>query len=145
MSKRTTGLRVELIDDTPYGDAPNVTRFRAGLTNRGYLPIVIGECQTVSDAMEAQTTVEDGLQRWDAIRGSWVMVVDRSTCEIIPTGTNKADFSSKLLWPTQRVYSPPFFPSGPVFRSGDYVRFVVFPRGKVSESPPIPSPSFVVR
>lgn len=144
LSRRTTTLRVQLAVDTPYGDTPNAKRFRAVLANDGYLPVVILECETVSDAMEAKTEVVDGIERWDPNRGAWATVLDRRACEVFPTGRIEARFSSRLLWPWQRLYTAPFFPDASVFRSGDNLRFVVFPRGEESNSKPISSPPFVV-
>src|SRR6185437_9853407 len=137
LSKRTVGLRVRLNADTPYPDQPNVTRFRAVLTNTGFLPIVVCECEAVSDAVEDTTILEDGIQRWDPAHGTWVALADRGKCRIIPTGSIEPHFSSRLLWPRQRLYTAPFYPYAPPFRSGDELRFVIFPRGEENGSRPI--------
>jgi hypothetical protein len=138
-SKRTTTLRVELSIEGPKGH-------RAILVNDGYLPLVVGRCDTISDAMQPDTRVGDAIQRWDTQRGIWVTAYQRSDCRLVPTGVIEAIFSHKMLWPGGRLHTSPFFHSylDTAIHAGDKVRFLVFTQGTESDSPSIPSQSFVV-
>jgi hypothetical protein len=138
-SRRTATLRVELSDENPKGH-------RAVLVNDGYLPVVVGSCDTVSDAMRPDTRVGDAIRRWDTERGIWVTVYQRSECRLVPTGVVKATFSHKLLWPGNRLHTSPFFRStgDTAIRAGDKVRFLVLTQGTESNSLSMPSQSFVV-
>jgi hypothetical protein len=138
-SKNTTSLHVELSTEYPAGH-------RAVLVNNGYLPIVVGRCDAVSDAMQADTTVGDAIQRWDTERGIWVTVYQRSECKLVPTGVIKATFSYRLLWPGRRLHTHAFFrwTRDPAIHPGDKVRFLVFTQGTERDSPSMASSSFVV-
>ena len=138
-SKRTTTLRVDLSAEGQNGH-------RAILVNDGNLPVVVGRCDTVSDAMEPDTRVGDAIQRWDTERGIWVTAYLRNYCRPVPTGVIEAAFSHKLLWPGERLHTSPFFPGtgDTVIRTGDKVRFLLFTQSTESDSPAIPSQSFVV-
>jgi hypothetical protein len=138
-SKRTTALRVDLSVEDPKGH-------RAILVNDGHLPVVVGRCDTVSDAMQPDTRVGDAIQRWDTGRGIWVTAYQRSDCKLVPTGVIEAAFSHKLLWPGGRLRTSAFFPrpGDAVIRTGDTVRFLLFTQGTESDSPSIPSQPFVV-
>src|SRR5580700_11111401 len=75
LSKRTASLRLELTAEDTKGH-------RATLVNDGYLPVVVGRCDTVSDTMQPDTRVGDAIQRWDTERRTWVTVYHRSECKI---------------------------------------------------------------
>ena len=136
-SKRTASLRVELsLEDTK--------GHRAMLVNGGYLPVVVGRCDSVSDAMQPDTRVGDAIQRWDIQRGAWVTVYQRSVCRSGDWGS--ATFSYELLWPGTRLHTSPYFhwTGDTVIHTGDKLRFLVFTQGTESDSPSSPSQSFVV-
>jgi hypothetical protein len=134
-SKRSTSLRVELSVEYPHGH-------RAILVNDGYLPVVIGRCDRVSDANQPDTTVGDAIQRWDAERGIWVTVYQRSECRTGVGGS--AAFDHGFLWPGGRLHTSPYFhwTGDSVIHAGDTVRFLVLTQGTESDSPSMPSQSF---
>jgi hypothetical protein len=136
-SKRTGSLRVEL-------SVEDLKGHRAMLVNDGYLPVFVGKCDTVSDAMQPDTTVGDAIQRWDIQRGVWLTAYQRSECRSGDWGS--ATFSYELLWPGSRLHTSPWFhwTGDTVIRAGDKVRFLVFTKGSASDSTSMPSQSFVV-
>ena len=135
LSKRTTSLRVEV-------SVQDQTGHRAFLVNQGYLPVVIGTCDRVSDAQDFDTTVGDAIERWDNERRTWVVAYQRNSCT---PGESSATFSHKLLWPGARLHTSPYFrwSGDSVIRAGDSVRFLVYTQSTESGSPSMPSQPFV--
>ncbi len=125
--------------------APQVIGYRATVTNSGYLPVIVGRCETVSDAMERSVTIGDALQRWEGQSIGWRQVVNRNECRTVPLGVIEAKFTRKMLWPGQQLHSSGFFANvgvaGSPFQHGDRIRFLLFPR---NDAEGIPSPGFTI-
>lgn len=136
-SERTSSLRIELSAEPPNGQ-------RAILVNDGFLPVVVGRCERLSDANQPDTTVGDAIQRWDNERAVWVTVYQRDDCTSGVGGTAK--FSRKLLWPRRRLHTAPFFhwTQDTNIHLGDKVRFLAFTQSTEQGSPSIPSETFIV-
>jgi hypothetical protein len=122
-ANRSDALRVKLASEKLN---PKVVVYRASLVNDGYLPVFVGRCERVNDAMGRDVVVGDEIQRWDVGRGAWNTIAQRTGCDRVPLGVVEARFRRRLLWPTQHLYTAPFVPSTQVVRTGDKVRFVVF-------------------
>lgn len=144
LSQRTNALRI-LVETKAESGA---TRYEAVVVNDGYLPVFVGRCETVSDVMQRDVRVGDVLQRWQPESGRWETVLDRHHCQLIVTGIIEARFTRKLLWPTQRLHTSPFFPNigfqGLPFQHGNRVRFLVLMRTPKQDSEALSSPGFTV-
>jgi hypothetical protein len=139
LSRRTASLRVELSVEGKGGH-------RATLVNDGYLPVVVGRCDTLSDAEESDAKVGDAIQRWDTQSRTWVTTYQRSACKVVPTGISRASFSYKLLWHAGRLHTSPFFhwTGDREILTGDAIRFILFTGGPESDSPSLTSQPFIV-
>jgi hypothetical protein len=139
LSKRTKPLRVFIT--TGHGG------YQAVVINRGFLPVVVGRCETISDAMEKDVTVGDVMQRLHRGDGSWENAVKRNECRLVPLGIVNARYNRTLLWPGQRLHSEWFFPNigqYSQFHHGDTIRFIVFTHTPTGDSDGIPSPQFTI-
>ncbi len=144
LSKRTDSLRIELI---PESDGNG---YHAALVNKGLLPIFVGRCDTISDAMQPDTTVGDWIQRWEPTERQWKTVYKRSYCEVIPVATVEAKFTRRLIWPGGRLRTGSFFPNLGVYKenplhAGDQLRFLVFADGPNATTGGLPSSAFTAR
>jgi hypothetical protein len=118
------------------------------IQNGGYLPVVIGRCETVSYARDRDSVVGDVIQRWRPEDNRWETVFSRRECKAGKLGDATAIFTRKLLWPGHQLHTAPFFPNvggaGSPFRHGDKGRFVVFTYTPRDDSQGIASSSFTV-
>ena len=141
LSRRTRPLRVLVTND--HGG------YRAILVNRGLLPVVVGRCETISDALEKDTRVGDVVQRSQSGSSSWENILKRNECRVVPVGIVKATSKRTLLWPGQQLHSAWFFPNVGVARSpfqhGDKVRLLIFTHTPKEDTEGIPSPQFMIQ
>jgi hypothetical protein len=125
------------------------TGFRAQLANTGILPVLVGRCETVSDAMMAGVDVGDVIQLWNSKDGTWKTIYKRDECHLVPLGIIDAHFTRKLLWPGKKLSTAPFFPNvnSPYtkFHSGDTFRFVVFTDSPSGQANSIESHGIVIQ
>jgi hypothetical protein len=123
LCKRTTTLRISI-------ESVEETGYRASLTNAGVLPVLVGRCETVSDAMQPDIQVGDVIQLWQTRDNTWTTIFKRDKCQLVPLGIIEANFTRKLLWPGKQLNTAPFFPNtnSPYtkWHSGDTFRFVVY-------------------
>lgn len=145
LSKRTSNILIRVNVLTP---APNALGYQVSIENDSYLPVVIGRCETVSDAMYRDTVVGDAIQRWQPEDNSWKTMFARNECRTVPLGIIEAKFTRKLLWHGQQLHTAPFFANIGFrtlpFRRGDKIRFVVFTRTPREDSEGIASPAFTI-
>ena len=129
-------------------ESSNVAGERAFIVNDGFLPVFVGACESVDDAMDHEIVVLDAIQRWRSDLNSWDTILDRERCEVVPLGVIKADFTRKLLWPRQSLHTSSFFPNvgfpGSPFKHGDKLRFLVRTRTPKPDSRSLSSPEFLV-
>src|SRR5471030_2028025 len=82
LCKRTTTLRVSIIAESTKGQE---TGYIALITNTGVLPVVVGRCETVSDAMQPDIRVGDAVQLWRTRDSTWETIFRRDECRLVPT------------------------------------------------------------
>lgn len=144
LCRSTRTLRVSIQG----GEDSSVHGYRAVIVNSGYLPVLVGRCETVSDAMSPDIRIGDVLQRWRREDGTWMTVAERNECGLVPLGVIKARSKHRFLWPRQQLHSAWFFPSvgfaGSPFQHGDKVRFLVLTYTPKEDSEGIPSPQFMI-
>ncbi len=133
------------LDVKSVGDGKGV---QVTIQNGSYLPVLVGRCETVSDASYRDSVVGDAIQRWRPEDDRWETVISRKECKAAGIGIAKATFKRKVLWPGQQLHTAPFFPNfgvaDPPFRHGDKLRFVVFTYTPRDDSDGIASSSFTV-
>ena len=139
-SRSTKSLRVAIVTEQA---AEGVTGYRAIVENVGFMPVVVGRCETVSDAMERNIVLGDDIQQRKQ-NGQWETTLSRHQCRLVPMGIIEARFTNKLLWPHQQLRTSPFFPNVGVLRAfhhGDAVRFIVYTQRSEDS---LASPHFIV-
>jgi hypothetical protein len=133
------------LDVKSVGDGKGV---QVTIQNGSYLPVLVGRCETVSDANNRDSVVGDVIQRWRPEVNRWETLFSRNECKSVAMGVAKATFTRKLLWPSKQLHTAPFFPNvgvaGSPFRHGDKIRFVVFSYTPRDDSGGIASSSFMV-
>jgi hypothetical protein len=110
--------------------------YSAALTNYGLVPISVTRCEAVTDTATRESTVAYAVEKREAAPRSWKKVFEVSSatgwCKPFPTGIGEGQIVKRLLWPSQRQSTAPFFwysahLAGGLFNAGDEGRFVVFP------------------
>ena len=139
-SRRTQPLRISIV--------AHDGGYQAIITNVGTLPVLVGRCATVSDAMTKNTTVGDAVQRWNKQTNSWETIWKRNKCEVVPLAIVEARFHRSYLWAGQRLHTAAFFPNVGFqysqFQHGDVARFLVFAHTPNDDSNGLASPQFTI-
>jgi hypothetical protein len=124
-------LRAEVLTRTEDIEIPGITKmYEATLTNRGFLPVRVEECDFLDDTMSPGTMVAYAVQRWNDNRKQWDTIVEfgkSQFCKPYPLSIVKAKLVNRWLWPGQSLSTgeeATAARSG--FAMGDHARFVIF-------------------
>jgi hypothetical protein len=104
--------------------------YEATLTNRGFLPVRVMQCDFLDDTMSPGTMVAYAVQRWNDGRKQWDTIVEfgkSQFCKPYPLGIVKANLVNRWLWPGQSLSTgEEATAAGGGFTMGDRARFVIF-------------------
>ena len=125
-------LAIRIVEESAdYGIPGITTGYRARITNRGYLPVLLEGCAYVDDEGAHGFAVPYMVQRWDDSRKRWSNAFEmggESFCRTYPLGWVRAEWTSKILWPNQSVETEEEATGGrEIFHRGDTGRWIVYP------------------
>jgi hypothetical protein len=104
--------------------------YEATLTNRGFLPARVTQCDFIDDTGSPGTMVAYAVQRWNDSLKQWDMVVEfgkSQFCKPYPLGIVNAKLVNRWLWPGQSLSTGEEATAARGgFAMGDHARFVIF-------------------